>query len=837
MQKLSLNGNARLKMISFEESIDPFINEDFFPEGWLDTSIPEDIRSVLRRQGYISGHYFGKELDSERFIDEHDFLYHKYIKIDKSLEMQKNILHFDGIDTLAKIYLNGNLLGECENMFLRHSFDVTALLKYGELNTLVVRIVSPIKSIKEIDRTGLFPAEDTDRLLLRKSQMNYGWDFCGHCLTGGIWKDVWLESVNHDTIKDVFLHTDIISTDKAEVGFAIETESFNGKGASDGEITITFWENGKVVSTKKASASEVNGTITVSSPKLWWPRPYGAPHLYDVTISLTKDGTLLDSRQMKFGIRTIKLIQDKLPEGGRSFIFEVNSKKLFIRGANWVPINCVYSEITDEDYDFYIERAVDSNLSMLRIWGGGIYESEYFFDLCDEKGILVFEDFMLACGVLPQTQDYLDKVYEEVCKIVRLYRSRTSLAIWSADNELDQAYWWYDLQAIFKTNKVNRIAVQNAVLENDTTRPFLVSSPCSPFDDEEGNDDPNSYLQGDMHIYLTRFDKDSEYYYKKLLEFTPRFMSEYGFSSLPNISSYDKFNFFQEPLDLSKNPWLGELKSMSEIEKRNSPTETIEFTQYTHSQALKYWIEYMRCCKPTCGGTLYWKFNDPIAPNRENMLFPTMMSAIDFYRTPKLAYYYARRAYEDVILAFKEDLQGNLSLYTCNETQAEHRGKLNIQLLSFDGDVLCENEITCTINADTSVPQLKLPMEEYAKFPKAQAYIRAEFISQKGDLTLLNRFYLLEIAEWPYVELGDTTLEAKVLSSKNNSATVSVKSSRFAQDVTLTLLDTDTFFSDNSFCMDAGQEKIITIQCKNGFTEKPLRIKAHNSQVAILQLD
>ena len=169
-----------------------------------------------------------------------------------------------------------------------------------------------------------------------------------------------------------------------------------------------------------------------------------------------------------------------------------------------MPLNCIYAEIRSEDYDPVFARVLDSNLSMLRIWGGGIYESEHFLDLCDKHGILVFQDMMLACGIFPQDEAFLRLVYEEVSEVVRRNYNRACIVMWSADNELDEAYRWYDKLEEFPTNRVNREAVQRAVLENDTSRPFLVSSPCSPFPEEPGAEDPNSDLQGDMHLYLTQ---------------------------------------------------------------------------------------------------------------------------------------------------------------------------------------------------------------------------------------------------------------------------------------------------------------------------------------------
>lgn len=541
-----------------------------------------------------------------------------------------------------------------------------------------------------------------------------------------------------------------------------------------------------------------------------------------------------DSRSFRFGIRTVNLNQEKLPEGGRRFLFEINGKRIFVRGANWVPLNCVYSEIKQEDYQFYFKRVLESNLSMLRVWGGGIYEPDLFFDFCDENGIMVFQDFMLACGLFPQDDDFLEQVSEEVEAVIDHYYNRASIVLWSADNELDEAYEWAEQQERFRENRVNRVAVRRAVEKCDPYRPFLISSPCSPFEEEEGGDLPASPLQGDMHIYLTRFEKDSPYYYRKLLEFVPRFMSEYGFSSLPVEDSYYRFNFYGEKLDLARNPWLGELPWLARMGEEGSERELIYVTQYTHAQALKYWIEYLRSAKWTCGGSLYWKFNDPVAPNRENMLFPSLMSAIDFMRRPKLAYYYARRAYEDVILAWREEGEG-LAVYGCNETEQVLPGTLVAEVLDYRGTVHGRWRKTTVMEADAATKMLLIPSEELKGFDRSENYVRAVFSS--GGRKYENRFFLLEIGEFDRIRLPGARLGVSLEYPGENRVAVSVETDYFAQDVTLTVQDTDVFYSDNMFHLDAhGRKTVILTFTGEGYTGKRLQVRAWNGDPVVVRL-
>lgn len=836
MKKINLDGVYKLKRLDYGTDIGFVFADDFYPAGYLNANVPGDVRTALKAYGLIDGYYLGKDLDRERWIEESDWLYIRDFYCERELEGKEDLLCFEGIDTLAQIWLNGICVGTTDNMFLEYRFDVGAVLRYGAWNTLAVKIISPVESQKDVDRSGIYPQEDTTRMLLRKSQMNWGWDFCGHCLTGGIWKSVSIQSRDHAILKTVHFRTKRIEEKRALLGAELAAERYApGREKMDLEACIELRYRGEMVTTVRLSLNEPASTeILVENPRLWWPRPYGEAALYDITVILYEGGREADEKRLRFGIRTVALNQERLLEGGRSFHLEINGKKIFVRGANWVPLNCVYAEIKEEEYDFYFKRVIESNLSMLRVWGGGIYEPDHFFDLCDENGIMVFQDFMLACGIFPQDDAFLNRVSKEVATIVEQYYNRTSLVLWSADNELDEAYLWYDMQERFKENRVNRIGVQRAVKEHDPYRPFLVSSPCSPFEEEAGGDEANSCLQGDMHIYLTRFVKDSEYYYRKLLEFVPRFMSEYGFSSLPVDDTYHAFNFYRKKLDLMANPWLGELPWLKELSETGSAEEIIYMTQYTHAQALKYWIEYLRACKWTCGGSLYWKFNDPVAPGRENMLFPTLMSVIDFERRPKPAYYYAKRAYEDVILAFREEEEG-LALYGCSEENCARPGFLTVEALDYRGAVHGKWEREAVIAADAATQLFALPTEELAKLDRTTTYLRAEM--DCGGRRLENRFSLLEIGEFDQVKMPQARLSVSVSYPGSNRVEILLKTDHYAQDVMLSVQDTDVFFSDNAFCMDARSRTACMLEFKNSdWYGKRLRVKAWNAEAVVVVL-
>lgn len=824
--RISLNGTWRLKRCGHAESHSDVFAPDFLPEGWIDAPVPGDVRTALKARGFIDGDYFGKALDQERWIDESDWLYYCRFTLPQAAGIP--FLELEGVDTLAEVWLNGQKVGECANMFLPWSFPIQDYLEMGD-NALLIRIRSTVKTLEGLSREGLYPSEDTDRLLLRKSQMNFGWDFCGHCLTHGLWKGVSVRFQENPELMSPYLWTESIENGNANLILQTEISWAGTKALSDETWIELRLSDGRKTCFHQKWPARQPGKMRCVLPKarLWWPRPYGESFLYQAEVLLYCGENILDRKHFHLGIRTIELLQDPLPKGGRKFALRVNGRELFIRGANWVPTRAVYAEIQPEDEMFFLQKAAEANLSMLRVWGGGIYESESFFDFCDTHGILIMQDFMLACGIFPQNDAFLKQVSEEVNWVVKHYRNRPSVAILSADNELDEAYRWYDLLPQFPTNKINRIAVRRSVEALDPNRPFLVSSPCSPFENEPGGEDPNSSLQGDMHVYLTRFQKASPYYYKKLLEFVPRFMSEYGFSSLPCRDSYEKFNFFHKPLDMQANPWLGELPAFQQMRDDGDISEMIYFTQYTHARGLQYWIEYMRSHKGVCGGTLYWKFNDPIAPNREDMLFPSLMSVIDFYGMPKLAYDYTRRAYEDTILAFREE-GGTIQIYGCNETMQAHDGMLTLWWIDHFGKRTLIHQQRTKIRKDSST--LLDVWEAQKDQEKKRGYLKAEFIDFNGHVQLQNRFFPGDIGDYVGFIPPRTELKCNVLEKRENGMTLSIYSSNFAQDVCLTLLNRNAWYSDNAFDMDAGETRVIHVKLpKEAQTKNPLRISALNA--------
>jgi beta-mannosidase len=429
--------------VPYRENIAHMLEPAFVPEGWLTAQIPEDIHATLRRAGLVRGHFYGKDPAEDSWIEEKDWVYYRSFCPDEDgpesgQERGPLIMDFEGLDTFSEVYLNGECVAGGDNMFVPVTADVSGKVRFGQRNVLLVRIRSAVKETEGTDYSALFSHMAFDRIPVRKAQMNYGWDFCERSVTAGIWKEVSLYDRPACCIQDYYLYTASLTQEEA-VLYLQATAAFRdreGPGQENEEAKYSFTaelggEGGCKARAEGSLETFRNGIrLPVSSPELWWPRPYGKPYLYDFTLTLYRGDRPEDCRKQKFGIRTVRLLQERTAEG-RSFRFIVNGRQLFIRGSNWVPLDVVYTDIPDDRYDAMIRYAVQGRLSMLRIWGGGIYENERLFRLCDENGIMIWNDFMFACGIYPQDECFLRNVAGEASWAIRKYRNFTCLVLWA----------------------------------------------------------------------------------------------------------------------------------------------------------------------------------------------------------------------------------------------------------------------------------------------------------------------------------------------------------------------------------------------------------------------
>lgn len=845
--KTSLNGCWKVTSIPCNSSLNSIMAENYIPEGWITAKIPEELHITLQRAGLIRGHFYGKDPSEDSWIENEDWVYYREFYW-QSTKAESHVLEFEGLDTFCDIYLNGKLIGTGDNMFVPLHLNVNEELHKDTRNVLIVRFRSAVSLAAKEDYSKLFSHMTKDRIPVRKAQMNYKWDFCERLISVGIWKDVELVSYIGSHIKDYYVYTEAIYKDKAILSLSYEL--YDNAGASKcfvdtgTKMRVRVYDRNGMSAAEKLLCAKASDefSMEIANPHLWWPRPYGEQYLYTMRLELIANGAVIDSKEQEIGIRKVRLIE-KPAQDGTSFLFEVNGRRIFVRGANWVAASEVYTDVTDNDYEMFVHQAVQGNLSMLRIWGGGIYESETLFRLCDKAGVMIWNDFMFSCGVYPQNKKFLDNVNKEAEVVIRKYRNYTSLVIWAGSNEDDQAYQWAGRDTEFPNDQIARKVLPNQCKKYDPARVYIPSTPYSPDYEHLGGDDPNSQFQGDMHVYIfsaNPSDADNEIrdnrFYKNIIDYKPRFMSEFGFISLPEKESFHQYNFhYQEltNLELIRRcvPFYDEISADQEA--------VVYYSQLYQAMALKYWIEYFRSLKWGCAGSLYWKFNDPLADN-ENCegLFPSMMSSIDMYHRPRMSFYYTRRAYENVIIILRE--RGE-TREVCSVSELNHsiEGTLTVTRQDFNGNRKFKEKSMVRVEADAVTVLASFRNNELVPErtkEQVEQYILLQFAGK--DMSVENRYFFADLDRSNRICYPKQQI--RVRSAKQSSGKIALKlyAEYFARNIRVNIADTLADFSDNYFDMDPGTIKnlYINVWDERELEDKVVYIEAEGQKRIVIQI-
>ena len=544
----------------------PAQNRQYLHEGWTfsearfhnryPAQVPGVVHTDLLRQGLINDPYIGLNERKVQWVDKEDWVYETTFRADETILADEHIdLCFDGLDTYADVYLNDSKILEADNMFRRWRISVKSLLKPGN-NVLRVYFHSPVKV--DLPKWAKHPhlylaANDQsengglqDRKLsvfARKAGYHYGWDWGPRLVTSGIWRNVYLESCSKARITDIHLRQREVTSKKALLTDVVEVEA--DEDIENVVITVTDKNNERTVATKKCSLHKGINTIpvefSIKSPRLWWCNGLGKPELYTFTTKVTAGGRLLSQQDKRIGLRSVKLVMAPDADGNRQFYFVLNGIPVFAKGTNYIPQDNFLTEVTPERHRRTLQDAVLANMNMIRVWGGGIYEDDIFYDLCDEMGLMVWQDFMFACSTYPAEGEWLESVQQEAIDNVRRLRHHPSIVIWCGGNECTDA--WYNWGWKAKMEKINPegarlVGEQQERLYYDVLQEianqqipddiYTVGSPFSVRD--RGSDGIN----GDRHFYGVghRRMPVSSYNQERA-----HFFSEYGMQSFPEYGT------------------------------------------------------------------------------------------------------------------------------------------------------------------------------------------------------------------------------------------------------------------------------------------------------------
>ena len=801
---------------------------------WIDVDVPGDTYVALANAKRIEDPFRGRNENDLGWIAEREWWWRTQFSVSPVDAEEQVELVFEGLDTFASIYLNGILLGHTNNMFREWRFDVRAHLHNDNEDNQLAIVFTPPSKMLEGQAPPLWLL-DTDKLkaskrsLMRKAQFGWGWDW-GPCLpTTGVWQPVRIQRWKKSRIKDLHFTTQSIAGNKANVAIEAAVEFIGDEKSLSIEISLLD-PQGKLLVQKEISAQEkINIALAVAEPELWWTADLGKQPLYTVTLRLLDDGTALDSCEQHVGIRTISLdtSADADEPGTKFFRFVLNGVPIFARGANWIPATSFVGAMEEERYRDLLGTAVQANMNMIRVWGGGVYEFKVFYDLCDQLGLLVWQDFMFACAPYPESgDDFVENVRLEIQHQVRRLRNHASLALWCGNNECqilqDLANQVMKVETPVLGSVYYEKIMPEIVAELDANTPYW---PGSPF----GGGSPNSMRAGDVHNWtvwhgipliedkeiplngakdiMSAMDRSPKgVAYTRYAEDKGRFISEFGIHASPVAATLKRW-MNPEDLKLGSAGFLDRIKDnpKDKVNAMMIPVtglpETLEqyvaFTMFTQAEGLKFGVEHFRRRKPHCSGTLIWQFND---------CWPCVSwSLVDYDGVGKASYFATARAYAPVLASFKSFADGGIELWITNDTLAEISGELTIELHCFDGNVDWRVPVQFGVKANGSEAVWK---------GQAPASVRDRVICVHSPANHFapNRFLFAPVKDLALVSGAVPNMAIESVSEHELHVAITAK--EYLLFVHLTAEDPDIRFSDNYFDLRAGEIRVITVKSK-----------------------
>ena len=794
------------------------IKEDGGDE-WFPSKVPGEVHLALLDAGRIPDPFSADNELKVAWVSETDWVFEGVIEVsDELLEEDKVVLRFDGLDTLAEISLNDTTLGETNNAFRSYSWEVKNLLRLG-VNEIKILFHSPVNYVSPLQETNPLPSPGESipgGPYLRKAPCQWGWDWGPKLPPIGIWKDAWLVGYSKAKLESVHLRQKHLIDGSVNVSAQVSIQQWSQAGL---QLCLTLRDpNGQTFAmTCKVMDGTTTASINILEPILWWPNGYGDQALYEAKVTLRlEDETILDSREFQIGLRTLELRQ-KEDEYGESFTFVVNGVPVFAKGANWIPADSFPTRITVEDMDQLLNDAVRAHHNMIRVWGGGFYESEDFYDLCDKYGILVWQDFVFSCSIYPLNDPaFIENVHNEVIDNVERIRHRASLAIWCGNNEMDWGWelWGWsegdydDYCEAYKRFFYDTLPEWLSVLDPDT--PYWYSSPTSgtPFVES------NSNSKGDAHYWDVWHGAKPFSAYR---EQYPRFMSEFGFQSLPplkTIRTYaneDHWNLTDYMIEHhQRNSYASALimgqMAMHYMMPVDFPS-LVYMTMVLQAEGIRYGVEHWRRNRHRVSGTLYWQLNDcwPVAS----------WSSLDYFKRWKALHYASRRFYAPLLLSIEDDeTLANMGVHLTSDLQEEWSGEISWRLMRLDGDVVDSGINPVTIDPLSSKRVFEKTFSQLSLQEKRETVFVAQLM--KDDLVLMSQ--LATFVRNKHVQLVKPNLQATVQEGEEKNVIIGLKADFLARLVELSLDNADVVFSDNYFDVVPGDIVRVTCQKPEGWT-------------------
>lgn len=783
-------------------------------------TVPGDVHNDLVKAKVIPNPYYSDNANICGWVAEQDWIYEKKFNVSPQMLKNKIKLVFDGIDTFSEIYINGKKIADTNNMFLRYAFKINDFVTVGE-NTLTVKLISIRQKASEYPTEGYFGCFNVQRIFIRKAQCHFSWDWAPNFPAMGIWQDVRLEILPGNEISHVVIKPELDGRAAIIVHLDKELNPFDVAGKS---IRVRVFDQDTTIEKTVAVAGYKNiCNIFVDNVKLWWPKFLGEPHLYNYEITLIENGKETHTKAGRFGFRTVE--HDQSPADTQKFYckFKINGKEIFLKGANWVPLDIMTGCITDEKYRKAISMAHEANFNCLRVWGGGIYEKDIFFDICDETGMLVWQDFQFACADIPDDYEgFTEQVIEEIEYQISRLQTRPSFFVATGGNEKTGIYGQYKSRG----DHLVYYTICGMCHHLDGTRPYMPSSPYSF--GSIGND----LSSGDSHVnsYEPSIGKGRFTEFRDILaEREAPMASEIAVQGACRVDALKKYipkkslwpvNEIYN-LHFTRNPYDG-YGGIPFVEKQiAAATEAfgefeglngyVKHSMALHSEYVRADGEFHRSRKGDCGGAMFWMCSD---------IWPSgTWALLDYYMIPKASYFAAKRAYKPITPIITKHKDGTFA-FVVNDTLLGTNGTLCLRYVDTLGKVYFEKsiEVSAGANASTKI----VCVDDIIEYGTNRILV-AEFISN-GEST--KTFFFPDL--WKSVEWHDPKLEFSVERSCDKCATVTITATAaYARMVNIIVPEfSGTYMSDNFFDMEKGETRTIEIKADKSFATEDIFVKS-----------
>lgn len=787
---------------------------------WMDSTVPGSVMNDLLNHKKIDDPFYRDNEDQAIGIAEKDYEYIREFDLtEEFLKQDKIMLSCEGLDTLATIYINDAEIASTNNMHRTYEFNVKELLE-NVGNEIKVVFHSPVNYIREKQKAQQLTGVDhaiAGYPYLRKAHSMFGWDWGPKIPDFGIWRDISLLGWNVGRIDDVYM-TQTHCENQVELHVNTQLEKWSDEDV-ELEIVITDPNGNKELKSVTTSNLKESVLFTIDNPQLWWPNGYGKQPLYKVKVIAKANDQEIDHKIYQIGLRTIE-VKHEQDQWGKSFEFHVNGISLFAKGANYIPEDSLIPRTSAERTEQLIIDSVEANFNMIRVWGGGYYPPDYFYELCDKYGLIVWQDFMFACSVYELSKDFEATIKEEAIDNIKRIRHHASLGIWCGNNEVEEAweYWGWPENPKFRTDyiKLFEIILRDIVEELDPQTFYWPSSPSSG----GGFDEPRNPDEGDMHYWEVWHGEKPFTEYRK---YHFRFCSEFGFQSFPSHKTIGTFtlpedrNVFSYVMEKhQKNDGANGiiLSYLADTFLYPKDFNALLYTsQLLQAEAIKYGVEHWRRNRGRCMGSLYWQLNDcwPVAS----------WSSVDYFGRWKALHYFAKRFYDPILLSIEEE-GTDAAIYVTNDTLENIQVTVKWQLRSNHSKILKEGKFVQEIESLTAKNCEALSFD-LSKEEMRETYLEATLYIDNHEHSSTTVLF----TQPKHFEFVDPNIQTDVV-EENDAFIITVSADAFAKYVELDLTDADCKFSNNYFDVSVGSSKMIKVEKSSLSKDVSLQIFKEN---------